>query len=35
MTVEEGGSEIVGRGETERKAKDGQGEGADRTRIGL
>lgn len=35
MTAEEGGSQIVSRGETERKAEDGQGEGADRTRIGL
>lgn len=35
MTVEEGGSQIVSGGEMERKAEDGQREGADRTRIGL
>lgn len=35
MTMEGGGSEIVSREEMERKAEDEQGEGADRTRIGL
>lgn len=35
MTVKERGRKIVSREEMERKAEDGQREGAERTRIGL